>query len=222
MSSENKANGLTTENELKNGREFIRICASLKTVSVACHSDADGLTSGLLAARTLERLGVPSVPIIPTGKGENVHQDPMREKIRRIAPQALIVTDMGSRADPIVPGLPTLIIDHHHPHGFPPGAVTVSAFGHEPIVSSSLLAWHLCAPLVSLDDLKWLGLLGVVGDLGTAFPFPDWTPLLKVYGGRHVTEAVALLNAAYRHPLGAHAEKVYRARRKRYVSSEPS
>ncbi|HYG74621.1 MAG TPA: DHH family phosphoesterase [Planctomycetota bacterium] len=198
MSGSSGSNWPASDIALDAGRRFLSSCVERKRVVVACHSDADGLTSGLLAVRGLERVRVPHVTIVPTGKAEHVHSESMREKILHYAPDALIVTDMGSRGEHIFEGMPTLVIDHHQPQGTPPGAVMVSAYGCEPIVSSSLLVYYLFSPLVPMDDLKWLALLGAVGDLGTALPFPEWTPLLKEYGGRHVTEAVALLNAARR------------------------
>jgi hypothetical protein len=37
-----------------------------------------------------------------------------------------MVLDQGSRSGALLPGVPTLVIDHHQPEGFPEGA-TVSA-----------------------------------------------------------------------------------------------
>ncbi len=67
-----------------------------------------------------------------------------------------------------------------------------------PVASTSLLAFELLRPLVALDDLAWLAVLGTVADLGVAAPFPAVRAWLARHGRREVTEAVALLNAARR------------------------
>ncbi|KAG2435099.1 hypothetical protein HXX76_007185 [Chlamydomonas incerta] len=64
--------------------------------------------------------------------------------------------------------VPTLLIDHHKPEGFPEGAVAVSAFGCTPVATSALLTWCVCAqlhpPLAAPN--AWLAVLGTLGDLG--------------------------------------------------------
>ncbi|HLL82417.1 MAG TPA: hypothetical protein VK420_07185, partial [Longimicrobium sp.] len=152
-----------------------------------------------LALRTLERLGRTDVAVELSGKGEHVHADTVRARLRAARPEALLVLDMGSRGEPILEGLPTLVVDHHQPRGFPPGAVVVSAFGHEPVAPTGLLAYELFSGVTALDDLAWLALLGTVADLGTDAPFSAVPALLRRHGRKNVTEAVALLNAPRRH-----------------------
>ena len=54
----------------------------------------------------------------------NVHQEEATQALRGYDPQALVVLDQGSRAGPaLLPGTPTLIIDHHQSREFPEGAV---------------------------------------------------------------------------------------------------
>jgi single-stranded-DNA-specific exonuclease len=115
-------------NQLEAGRELLRRQGSIRRV-IACDRDVDGLSAGVLIARTLERLGAPAPPILTVRKGEHVQHPAMTARLRDAAPDALIVLDMGSRGLPILPGVPTLLVDHHQPHGFPPGAIVVSGFG---------------------------------------------------------------------------------------------
>jgi len=126
----------------------------------------------------------------------------MRQRIRAIRPAALIVTDMGSRGEEILPGrprVPTLLIDHHQPRGLPPNATIVSAHACEPVASSSLLVFELINAIVDLDDQDWLALIGTVGDLGAWLPFGvEWNRRLKSHGQTAILETVALLNAARR------------------------
>lgn len=77
-----------------------------------------------------------------------------------------------------------------------------SAYGHEPVATTSLLAYVLCHELhPSLEDrVAWLGVLGTFGDLGSSVkwqdPFPDMTPAIKQHGGKtKFSQAVSLINA---------------------------
>jgi single-stranded-DNA-specific exonuclease len=70
----------------------------------------------------------PGIRVHPVIKGQHVHQPELIKIIQGYAPSLLIVLDQGSRGGAIVPGLPTLVIDHHKPEGFPEGA-TVRHWG---------------------------------------------------------------------------------------------
>lgn len=166
-------------------------------VLVAPHTDVDGLSSGALVLRALERLGARADMHVP-GKGEHAHSPAFQGRLRRARGKGLVVLDMGSRPAPIVPDLPTLIVDHHHPDGFPPGAQVLSAAGLEPVAPTALLTYVLVSPFIEPASLEWLAVLGTVGDLGTDAPMPFLKEALKRAGRKAVTETVALLNAARR------------------------
>ena len=77
-----------------------------------------------------------------------------------------------------------------------------SAYGHEPVATTALLAYVLCHELhKSLEDkVNWLGVLGTYGDLGSGVkweaPFPDMGPAIKQHGGKQrFSQAVSLINA---------------------------
>lgn len=167
-------------------------------VAIASDRDVDGLAAAVLARRALERLGAREAAIVPAAKGEHVHHPAMQARLRAGRPALLVVVDMGSRGAPILPGVPTVVVDHHQPRGLPPEAITVSAFGHEPVAPTSLLVHELFAPLAPVGDLAWLAVLGTVADLGVAAPFPGVRAWLREHGARDVREAVVLLNAARR------------------------
>jgi single-stranded DNA-specific DHH superfamily exonuclease len=179
------------------GRAFLAAAAH-GPVAVAADRDVDGLTAAVLVQRALGRLGASAVTVIPVRKGEHVHAEPMRERLWAARPDALVVVDAGSRAGAILPRVPTLVIDHHQPSGGPDGALLVSAYGHEPVASTSVLAYELARGLVDVADLDWLALLGAVADLGTELPFPAMAAALRRHRRTAVTGAVALLNAARR------------------------
>ena len=91
-----------------------------------------------------------------------------------------------------------------------------SAYGHEPVATTSLLAYVLCHDMhPSLEDkVAWLGVLGTFGDLGSSVkwqdPFPDMTPAIKQHGGKtKFSQAVSLINARELHILALCTVYVY-------------
>jgi single-stranded-DNA-specific exonuclease len=178
-------------------RELLReLGAQRARVIVAPHGDVDGLASGVLAIRALERIGATPIVCLP-GKGEHVHTPAMRTRLAALDAAGLIVLDMGSRAGPIVRGLPTIVLDHHDAQHVPDEVVYVSAAGHEPVAPTALLAYEVLRALAPLDDLAWLAWMGVVGDLGINHPFAAELPVTR-YRKTHVQKAVSLVNAARR------------------------
>ena len=186
-------------------RRFLEAVPCAARLVVFCHFDADGLAAGAVFGRALARLGWRDVRVVPSGRGESAFSDGARARLAAMEPAALIVADLGVRADGVLPGVPTLYVDHHRPEGFPtdPAATVVTGYGWDPIPCSSWLALDLVAPLadeagVSLDDLGWVAAVGVVGDYGER---AAWGPLAaerKRHTAKWLKEAVALVNAARR------------------------
>ncbi len=177
-------------------REFVT--SRRGRVVVASHNDVDGLASLLILCRALAGSGSEPVPL-PGRRGEHVHQDGMRKRMQALEPDALVVLDMGSRSDPILDDVPTLVIDHHVPRGGGPrGAVFVNGHDRDPVPPTSVLAWAVCRGLPGTEGCAWLAALGAIADLGTAAPFTDLLGI--VAKGSAWTKAVSLLNAARRAP----------------------
>lgn len=82
--------------------------AAGRTVTVVHHIDADGVTSGAIAAETLTRAAVP-YRLLAVKSLDEFHL----EKIRVLAPQALWFCDLGSTAYMHFPATPRLVCDHH-------------------------------------------------------------------------------------------------------------
>lgn len=185
---------------LEAGRAFLRERCRTGRVVAAFHGDVDGLAAAVIAIRALERLGNRDVLPLPTGKGESIHSPPMAARLAAARPEALLVLDTGSRAGRILPGVPTLIVDHHVPAGVPEDAVFVSAASHPPVAPAALLTYVLAGGVVESSDLDWLAALGTVADLGFANPFAEIAAVVRRFGRHRVREAVSLLNAAKRAP----------------------
>jgi single-stranded-DNA-specific exonuclease len=180
---------------IERARDFLRTCTG--TVTIACDNDVDGLCAAVIVERALA--GASRVQTIPARRGEHVHQSGMRDRIRATGPQALVVLDMGSRSGAILPGVPTLVIDHHNPErGVPPDAIVVNGYDRELVAPTSVLAFIVCRALAQDGDTAWLATLGAVADLGTAGPFAERIGIPR--GGAAWARAAALLNAARRAP----------------------
>lgn len=184
-----------SEAALTAGRALLRSTAG--PVVVACDHDVDGLASGVLVERALERTGL-QVEVVPVTRGAHVHEPGYRAQLARRAAALYVVTDMGSRAEPIALSAPVLVIDHHDADAFPPDAVVVSSARRLPVAPTSYLAYALLEQLVRSDDLAWLALLGSAADLGAAASFGVLPALRELHRAKDVSESIALLNAARR------------------------
>jgi single-stranded-DNA-specific exonuclease len=111
-----------------------------RPVVVLSHFDADGLAAAAVLVRAMRTAGW-RAEAVTTGKGETPWDECVRERLAAPDPGGLIVTDLGTRAAPVLPGRPTVVIDHHLPTGEPEGATTISGNGPEPEPTSALLAW---------------------------------------------------------------------------------
>ncbi len=185
-------------------RRFFEALPRAARVVVFCHFDADGLAAGAVAGRALPRLGFANVRVVPSGKGESAFGEPARARLAAHAPDALVVTDLGVNAAGVLPGVPTLYVDHHQPVGTPaPPAVIASGYAWEPVPTSAWLMWELLAPLAEaagapIDDLLWVAAVGTISDLGDKAPWPRLEAVRKRYTAKWLKEAVALVNAARR------------------------
>lgn len=170
-------------------------------VAVLCHSDGDGLTAGAILTLALRRAGR-AVAVEVTGKGGGAWSPGTAEKLAAHRPAALVVADLGCRAEPVLPGVPTCFIDHHRPTGVPPGALLVSGYGHDPTPTSGLLAWECAKGVAAVDDLDWLAAISLLSDLGDSAPFSLLTEVRQRHKITHLRDATALLNAPRRSATG--------------------
>ncbi len=173
---------------------------------VFCHFDADGLGAGALFGRGLPLLGVEDVVVVPSGRDESAFSDGARQRLAALAPDALVVTDLGvnERGTLEDAGIPVLYVDHHRPSGAPAGAHVVSAYDWDPIPCSAWLAFDLLEAAVpdvdELRELDWIAAVGVLSDLGDTAPWPLLADAKRRHTAKWLTETVALVNAARRAP----------------------
>jgi len=131
---------------------------------------ADGDVDGLGAACVVwDALGDREKAFLTPPKGRNAFGDEAAELVAREKPTSLFVLDLGVSPRVVAPGVPTLILDHHHPRGEPKGAVVLSGYGLDPVPTSSLLAWRVAGT----EANAWKANVGNQGDLGPAAPEID-------------------------------------------------
>ena len=174
-------------------------------VVVFCHFDADGLGAGAVFGRALPRLGLADVVVVSSGRHESAFSDPARDRLAALAPDALLVTDLGVNQAGTLEGagVPVLYVDHHRPSGEPEDAYVVSGYDWDPIPCSAWLAHDLVAGsagATDVSDLDWVAAVGVISDLGEKAPWPPMADVKKRYTAKWLKETVALVNAARRAP----------------------
>lgn len=160
------------------------------------HFDADGLAAVAILSQALDRAGR-LADIRVTGKGENPWSPDLRRELEERRPGGLIATDLGVWEGDILPGTPTVLIDHHVPTGAPGEAIVISGNGWMPEPSSSLLAYWCAEALGRSDDLLWLAALGLIGDMAVG-DFPELAEAQTRHGKTALRDAVSLVNAPRR------------------------
>jgi len=168
-----------------------------RPVLILGHFDADGLSAAAILARALRSDGR-AAEVRITGKGESPWDDALRDELRGRDPGGLIVTDLGTRPDPVLPNYPTIVIDHHLPTGEPEGATVISGNGLEPEPTSALLAWWAAGALGDQADLQWLAALGLIGDMADETGFPELAEAQGRWGKTALRDATSLVNAPRR------------------------
>jgi single-stranded-DNA-specific exonuclease len=157
------------------------------------HFDADGLSAVAILKRSLQGADVRLV-----GKGENPWNPEIRAELEERRPPAIIATDLGVREGDILPGAPTVLIDHHVTTGTPGAATVVSGNGLEPEPTSALLAYWCARGAGVSDDLLWLAAVGLIGDMAEEAGFPELEEAQRRYGKTALRNAVSLINAPRR------------------------
>lgn len=168
-----------------------------RPVLVLGHFDADGLSAAAILRRALERASW-QADVRIVGKGENPWSEAMREELAAQDPGALIVADLGVQAGEVLPGVPTVLIDHHVPIGAPEAATVIGGHGLRPEPTSALLAYWCAEGLGEAGDLLWLAGLGLVGDMAEEAGFPEMAEAQARYGKTALRNAVSMVNAPRR------------------------
>lgn len=172
-----------------------------RPIAILSHFDADGLAAAAVLSRALEQAGR-RVVVHLTGKGETPWDANVAKRLSAEQPGGLILADLGTRAAAVLPGCPTLVIDHHVPTGEPEGAITLSGNGLAPEPTTALLAWWAAGAVGDVDDLLWLAAIGLIGDMEEGRDFPELAEAQARWGKTALRDAVSLINAPRRTAAG--------------------
>lgn len=167
-------------------------------VAALCDTDADGVTAGVIWQRAFERAEFQQIQTLLPDRERNAWTRANRERIAAARPDFLFVLDLGSQPEAVLTGVPTCLIDHHHPEGVATSDTLISAYGWEPIPNTSWLVWHLAGQIADVADLDWIAAIGTLSDLGDQAPFELLTSAKRKYTAKYLKEATALINAARR------------------------
>ena len=169
-------------------------------VLVLCHNDADGLSAGALFARAFAAAGW-QVRTRVVGRGEGAWTEEMRAELAGTPAGGVVVTDLGVQPDLPLPGVPTVVVDHHIPGAAPAGATVISGYGTAPIPTSSLLAYWCAGAIADASDWLWIAAVGLIGDMAEDAGFPEMAEARR-YGITALREAASLVNAPRRTAAG--------------------
>ena len=166
-------------------------------VVVVSHFDADGLSAAAILVRALQAAGRP-VESLVIGRAESPWDSEVGQRIASLHPAGMVLADLGTRPDAVLPGCPTLVIDHHVPTGEPADAITISGNGLDPEPTTALLAWWAAGALGDQSDLLWLAAVGLIGDMADERDFPELERAQARCGKTALREATSLINAPRR------------------------
>ncbi len=198
------------------GPQFLAFLHSLPhslatRIHILTDSDADGLPAAAILVRALRLAGYNTVSAEVRLKTESAWTPAVLDRLRARDPEALLILDLGSRPEELLPGIPTLLLDHHKPLGTPPGATLITAYREtgpgedaKKIPTTGLMA-HRCAEALIPDQaesLLWLAAISLLSDLGDKAPFPELAAAKKLFGGGALRDLTSLLNAPRRSATG--------------------
>ena len=166
-------------------------------IVIVSHFDADGLAAAAILERAL-RAAQRQVETLVIGKGESPWDATIAARLGSHDPAGLILADLGTRAEPVLAGCPTLVIDHHVPTGEPAEAITISGNGLDPEPTTALLAWWSAGALGDQADLLWLAAIGLIGDMAEERGFAELTQAQARWGKTALRDATSLVNAPRR------------------------
>lgn len=160
--------------------------------------DGDGLSAAAVLVRGLRVRGVE--PVVRVKQRSTPAWSPeAAQALIDLRPDFLVVADLGVREEGLVPGVPTLYIDHHIPSGIPTDASVLLGHDLDPVPCTAWLAYEVVRPWLPQDDpALWVAGVGVLSDLGDKAPWPHLSTLRDRYYITHVRKVVTLCNASRR------------------------
>jgi len=177
-------------------RKFCNELSPKDRVAVIHHSDADGICSGVIAAKAVERLsGKKPVAVMPYEYGNQAQASAAKKAMGAKKANKLVITDIGIDSAPhslkqFSPFEKCLVIDHHK---------TYKDLNSKKVVFlkaqnftkkdpsgyvASKFAFDLFGKVTNVKDLDWVACLGILGDMS----LKRWRPFVqKTLKRKHVS-----------------------------------
>jgi single-stranded-DNA-specific exonuclease len=176
--------------------DFLRAYPGGAPIVCVCHNDVDGLSSAVLLHHGLHSQC--PVDILPTGKAETQYSPRIQQLLTAKSHAALIACDLSPRPEPVLPGIPELVIDHHRPELVAPGTTLITGYGQKPVPTSGILAYWCGSAVADLSRCRWMAALSAIADMADLKEFPDVADSLSEKELSALRRAAALLNAPRR------------------------
>jgi len=161
---------------VENFRDFLKsTCLPNARVAVIHHTDTDGICSGVLAAKIVERFRKKPVEFA-TGIDWHTIPDSVIALLKKKRISRVIITDLSADESPkqlakLAKFARILLIDHHtlHIRGMK-NLTIIKPQLFSSVQSSAYCASKLCydfgREVVYLSDLSWIASMGIIGDAG--------------------------------------------------------
>ncbi|MBN1644686.1 hypothetical protein JW851_01425 [Candidatus Woesearchaeota archaeon] len=166
-------------------KDFLNSVSKKDRVAVIHHTDPDGICSGVIVSKLVERLRKKKIDLRLNQKG-NVHYitDKTLKELKKKRINKVIITDLTVDESPkgvkkLAKFAKILVIDHHPIYNNLKSENIV--FIKSSLISNvipvrycaSKLAYDLGNRLTDISDLDWVAASGSIGDIATA-PFKKW------------------------------------------------
>jgi len=163
--------------------DFVNSISKTDRVAVLHHTDPDGVCSGVIISKLVERIRKKKIDLRINQKG-NVHhvEDSVISTLKKQRINKVIVVDLNIDIYPaslrkLSRIADVLIIDHHPagPVNFKNVLVVKSAMvsDHSSRYCAAKLCYDLGMSVLDISDLDWLAAVGSIGDIATG-PFKPW------------------------------------------------
>jgi len=158
-----------------------------KKTAVLHHTDADGITAGIITAKALERITGKKPEMFHQNPGQITLMDKTVEKLRNKGIEFLISVDLSLDQDPepiieLEKFALILILDHHKKYNDLNSTKTLMIKSEDLTgvdgskYPASKLSFDLFSDLTDLKDLDWIAAIGLTGDNALS----EWQDFVEV------------------------------------------
>lgn len=164
-------------------REFISSTAPEDRVAVIHHTDPDGVCSGVIISKVIERARGRKIDL-RINQNHAAHRilDETIIQLKKKRINKVITTDLAADEDPAaikrLAGFADILVIDHHPvlHKFPLKNIVIiksALISDAGPYCASKMCYDLGNTVADISDLDWLAVVGSIGDIATG-PWKKW------------------------------------------------